>query len=54
MMGAVAVTVVVLCVIVYTATRIVEHRMQREFREHLRQYIREQTKKQRDYTDADV
>ena len=54
MMGAVAVTVVALCVIVYTAARIVEHRKQPEFREHLRQYIREQTKKQRGHTDADV
>lgn len=54
MMGAAAVTVVALCVTVYTAARIVEHRKQREFRESLRKYIREQTKKQRDYTDADV
>ena len=54
MMGVVAVTVVALCVIVYTAARIVEHRKQREFREHLRLYIREQTKKQRGHTDADV
>lgn len=54
MMGVVAVTVVALCVIVYTAARIVEHRKQREFGEHLRQYIREQTKKQRGHTDADV
>lgn len=40
-MGAVAVTVVVVCAALYTVFELIERRKRRRFEEHLRRYIKE-------------